>query len=213
MRFSFERRNGSIAEMERIKVYPDHPHGRIVQQAVEALNNGDLVIYPTDTVYGIGCSIYKKQAMEKLYRLKGKSKFVPMSVICASIRQAAQFARIDTATFRLLRRCFPGPFTVILPATRQIPRLMLSRRKEVGIRIPDSRLILEIVEALGHPLLNSSIHLMPNGVYHELVVPPELENAAALMLDAGPLPESGESTILRILNGEVEIVREGKGEV
>jgi tRNA threonylcarbamoyl adenosine modification protein (Sua5/YciO/YrdC/YwlC family) len=176
------------------------------------LENSELVIYPTDTVYGIGCSINKKQAIEKIYRLKGKSKFDPMSIICASIQQASTYAKISNFSYKILRRCFPGPFTIILEATREIPKLMLSRRKEIGIRIPDNKVTSEIVNGFGSAILNTSVNLYrEQSIYDPDLIFEEFDGKVQVMLDSGILPDAVESTVIRIVGNTVEVIREGKG--
>jgi tRNA threonylcarbamoyl adenosine modification protein (Sua5/YciO/YrdC/YwlC family) len=198
--------------MIRYKVHLDNPHNRSIQKAVEALENSELIIYPTDTVYGIGCSINEKQAIEKIYWLKGKSKFEPMSIICASIQQASIYAKISNFSYKILRRCFPGSFTVVLEATREIPKLMLSRRKEIGIRIPDNKVTTEIVNGFGPAILNTSVNL-----YHEQIINDpdvifeEFDGKVQVMLDGGILPDAEESTVIRLVDNTVEVIREGKG--
>lgn len=200
--------------MIRYKVHLENPHNRSIQKAVNALENMELVIYPTDTIYGIGCSINKKQAIESIYRLKGKSKFEPMSIICASIQQASNYARISNFAYKILRRCFPGPFTVILEASREIPKLMLSRRKEIGIRIPDNNVTTELVNALGHAILNTSVNIDGNEILNDPVVIAErLRGKVGIMLDAGILSDAQESTVIRLVDDQVEVVREGKGDL
>jgi tRNA threonylcarbamoyl adenosine modification protein (Sua5/YciO/YrdC/YwlC family) len=198
--------------MNRYKVHLDNPHNRYIQKAIEALENSELVIYPTDTVYGIGCSINKKQAIEKIYRLKGKSKFDPMSIICASIQQASTYAKISNFSYKILRRCFPGPFTIILEATREIPKLMLSRRKEIGIRIPDNKVTSEIVNGFGSAILNTSVNLYrEQSIYDPDLIFEEFDGKVQVMLDSGILPDAVESTVIRIVGNTVEVIREGKG--
>lgn len=200
--------------MIRYKVHPENPHKRSIQKAVEALENMELVIYPTDTVYGIGCSINKKQAIESIYRLKGKSKFEPMSIICGSIQQASTYAKISNFAYKILRRCFPGPFTVILEASREIPKLMLSRRKEIGIRIPDNNVTTELVNVLGHAILNTSVNIDGNEILNDPVVIAErFRGRIKIMLDAGILSDARESTVIRLVDDQVEVVREGKGDL
>ncbi len=200
--------------MLHFKVFPDTPHSRSVNKAVEALQDGKLVIYPTDTVYGLGGSLFNKHAIEKIYRIKGKSKYQPLSVICESIQQASHFGKISNFAFRIMKRCLPGPYTFILEATREIPKLMLSRRKEVGIRIPNSAVVQAIVQTLGHPLVNSSITLRED----ELLNDPEeiarrFDHVVDVFLDAGPLPDPRDSTVVKIKDQEVEVLREGKGDL
>ncbi len=200
--------------MVHFKVYLDTPHSRSINKAVETLRDGRLVIYPTDTVYGIGGSLFQKHAIEKIYRIKGKTKYEPLSIICESIQQASRFAKISNFAFRIMKRCLPGPYTFILDATREIPKLMLSRRKEVGIRIPDSAVVQAIVHNLGHPLVNSSITLQED----ELLNDPEeiarrFEHVVDVFLDAGPLPDPRDSTVVRITGQEIDVLREGKGDL
>lgn len=200
--------------MIRYKVHLENPHKRSIQKAVKALENTELVIYPTDTVYGIGCSINKKQAIESIYRLKGKSKFEPMSIICASIQQVSTYAKISNFAYKILRRCFPGPFTVILEASREIPKLMLSRRKEIGIRIPDSNVTMELVDNLGHAILNTSVNIDGNEILNDpVIIAEKFRGRIGIMLDAGILPEAQESTVIRLVDDQIEVIREGKGDM
>ena len=200
--------------MIRYRVHLENPHTRSIQKAVEALESGQLIIYPTDTVYGIGCSINHKNAIENIYRLKGKSKFDPMSIICSSIQQASTYVKISNYTYKILRRCFPGPFTFILEATREIPRLMLSKRKEIGIRIPDSNAAIETVKTLGHALLNTSVNIEGNEIMNDPdVIADRFYREVEIMLDGGILPDAEESTVIRLVNDTLEVLREGKGDL
>lgn len=200
--------------MIRQQIHIENPHIRIIHKAVDVLKNGGIVIYPTDTVYGIGCSIFNKNAIERLYKIKGKSKFESMSMICSSIHQASEYVHISNYTFRVLKKCFPGPFTIILQAKHQVAKLMLSRQKEIGIRIPDSPLCEMLVEELEYPILNTSVTTTED----DLVFYPDFDaddlytGAAEMMLDAGPFHETIESTVARIKDNEVEIIRKGKGD-
>ena len=200
--------------MLRFKVHLENPHRRSIEKAREVLENDGLIIYPTDTVYGIGCSLYNKRALERLYRLKCKSKFDPVSIIVQDIRQASQYAKISNSAFRVLRHCLPGPYTFILPATREIPKIMLSRRKEVGIRIPDSKVCMALLNALQKPLVNTSVNLEAGKLLND---PDEIEkiynHLVDLMLDAGWLSEAEESTICSLVNDEINVLRERKGDI
>lgn len=189
-------------------IHLDTPHRRVLAQAAEVLENGGLVVYPTDTQYGLGCSMYHKKAIERLYKVKGKSKFQAMSLICTTLQDIDRYAHVDNTTFRILKRCFPGPYTVVLDAKKEIAKLMLSRRKELGVRIPDCPVCMGLVELLGHPILNTSI---PGPAISE----PDHElldaGVADMFLDAGVLPHAGESTVVHLVDGQVEVLREGKG--
>jgi tRNA threonylcarbamoyl adenosine modification protein (Sua5/YciO/YrdC/YwlC family) len=198
--------------MELHKVHLQNPHKRIIQKAVDALLEGKVIIYPTDTVYGLGCDVTNKQAVEKIYKIKEKSKFAPMSIICNSIKQASMYAYISNFAFRILKRCFPGPYTVILEATKEIPKLMLSRRKEIGIRIPDSQVALALVENLGNAVLSTSVNMAENEFLVDLEeIKNKYNSKAEFFLDGGMLPEPIPSTVLKIVNEDIEIIREGKG--
>jgi len=200
--------------MVRYQVHLENPHKRSIQKALEALHAGGIIIYPTDTVYGLGCSIYQKNAIEKIYKIKGKEKYEPMTLICSDISEVAKYARISNIAFRIMKRCTPGPYTFILPATREIPKLMLSRRKEVGIRIPNSRVCRELLKEMGHPLVNTSVNRSPEEL---LNMPEEImeiyDHWVDVFLDAGPLPEAMESTVVSLIYDEIEILREGKGDI
>ncbi len=200
--------------MERYEVFAENPDSRVINEAVEKFKKGALIVYPTDTVYGIGCSVFNKNAIEKLYKLKGKSKFEPMSLICNSIQQASDFAKISNTTYRILKKCFPGPFTIVLEAKNGFTKLMLSRQKEIGIRIPDNFICQTLVEALGHPILNSSLIVSEHdGLYENIEISDEFSQQAEIMLDVGPISGSGESTVLQIKENEIEILREGIGDI
>lgn len=141
-----------------VKLYPENPNPRQIDLVVDALRNGGIVIYPTDTVYGLGCDITKPRAVERIIKLKGiKAKDANFSFICSDLGHISSFARVDNTTFRLLKRNLPGPFTFILPGLNRVPDYFISKRKTVGIRIPDNPIPLEIVKALGNPILTTSV--------------------------------------------------------
>ena len=201
--------------MQRATIHLENPHGRVIHQTASSLKRGELVVYPTDTVYGVGCSILQKSAIEKLYTCKGKSKFDSMSILCHSIQQVAVYAQVSNFAFRMLKRLLPGPYTVILAAKREIPKRMLTRRKEIGVRVVDNEVCLQLIRELGHPLVNASASSGENPFddYYQIEDDERLNNYASLMLDAGPLENPMNSTVIRIADSEVEIIREGKGDL
>src|SRR5512141_2691036 len=139
-----------------VEIDPAHPQPRVVERAVSVLSSGGLLAFPTDTYYGIGCDLFDKRAIERIYQLKGIPRSQELSFICQDLAEISRYAIVDNAAYRVLRRKVPGPFTFILPATRLVPDLMLRRQKTVGIRIPDSPIALEIVRKLEHPLISTS---------------------------------------------------------
>src|SRR5437867_13047277 len=142
-----------------LKIHPVNPQGRHLARAVEVLNRGGVIVYPTDTVYGIGCSIYNTDAIERVYRIKKQDRGKPFSFICHDLSHISEYARVSNVAFRLMKQLIPGPFTFILPASRlkQLPRSILSHRKTVGIRVPDNSVCRAVVKELGHPILNASV--------------------------------------------------------
>ena len=139
-----------------VEIDPAHPQPRVVERAVSVLSSGGLLAFPTDTYYGLGCDLFDKRAIERIYQLKQLPRSHELSFICQDLAEIARYAIVENAAYRVLRRKVPGPFTFILPATRLVPDLMLRRQKTVGIRIPDSPIALELVKRLGHPIVSTS---------------------------------------------------------
>lgn len=200
-----------------IKLYEENPDPRQVMKVVELLHNGGVIIYPTDTVYGIGCDITKARAVERVARIKGirpeKAKF---SFICSDLSHLSDFARqVDNNTFKLMKSYLPGPYTFILKASNQVPKSIKQHRKTVGIRIPANNIILEIVRHLGHPILTTS--LKEEDQILEYPTDPELiheeyEYLVDAVIDGGYggiVP----STIIDCSGEQPEIIREGLGQV
>jgi tRNA threonylcarbamoyl adenosine modification protein (Sua5/YciO/YrdC/YwlC family) len=199
--------------MQLVKIYPDNPNRRAIQQIVEALRDGDIIIYPTDTLYAIGCDALNVRAVERICRIKGidPSK-APLSIVCQDLSDAAHYARIDNTTHRLMRRNLPGAFTFILPAGSELPKLY-KQRKSVGVRVPDNNIARAIVEELGNPLLSTSIatnHDEPEYTTNPELIAEVYGSQVDYIIDGGEGDIVG-STIIDCTNGEPEIVREGKG--
>lgn len=198
-----------------LEINPTHPQPRRIDRAVEVLRRGGLVAYPTDTVYAIGGALSQSSAIKRMQQWKSRfGSQTPPAVIVADVRAIAALAVVEDEVFRLIRRLTPGPYTFILPASRKVPRKVLSRKgKTVGVRLPDSPVTRALVEALGEPLLTASA----KGLDGELLsVPRDVEAAvrgfADLILDAGPLlPEP--STVIDVTGDVPVIVRIGKGSV
>lgn len=199
-----------------IKLYPENPDLRKVEQIVEILKQGGVIIYPTDTVYGIGCDIYQPKAIEKVARIKGlKPEKANFAFICHDMSHLAEYAKVDNAVYKVMRKALPGPFTFVLPATGEVPRILNNKRKTIGIRIPDNGIILEIVRQLGHPILTSSI--VDDDDVLEYSTDPELifekfENQVDVVIDGG-YGNNVASTIVLCENEEFEVVRHGLGEL
>jgi tRNA threonylcarbamoyl adenosine modification protein (Sua5/YciO/YrdC/YwlC family) len=139
-----------------LSVNPHHPEPRKVQHAVEALSAGEVIAYPTDTLYALGCDLHDRRAIDRLYQLKGMPRTQQLALICPDLSDIAHYARVDHPTYRMLKHLLPGPYTCILEASREVPRMLQSKRKTIGIRVPQSPIIVEIVRALGRPVLSTS---------------------------------------------------------
>ena len=200
--------------MKLLKVFKDNPNERFIELAADVMRRGGVVIYPTDTLYALGCDALNNNAIEKICKLKGlKSEKTNLSIICEDLSEVAKYARLDNANFRLLKDNLPGPFTFILPALSKLPKAFKGR-KTVGVRIPDNAVSAALVKALGNPIMTTSV---PVGDEEDYFTEPELiaERYIAdveIVIDAGRgglVP----STIVDCTGDEPEVLRQGAGEL
>ena len=199
---------------EFIKIYPENPNPRAIQKVVDIIREGGLVIYPTDTVYGLGCDITNSRALERIARIKGeKVANANWSFICPDLSNLSDYVRqIDTTTFKILKRALPGPYTFILPGNNNLPS-DFKKKKTVGIRIPDNSIAMALVEALGHPIVSTSIRDEDDVL--EYTTDPELiyekwQNLVDVVVDGG-YGGNLASTVIDLSGSEPEVLREGKG--
>ncbi|MDE7375891.1 MAG: threonylcarbamoyl-AMP synthase [Muribaculaceae bacterium] len=200
--------------MEHLTVYPSSINERAIDRAVEAVNDDELVVYPTDTLYALGCNALSNCAIERLCAAKGINPDKQLlSIVCADISQAAEYARIDNRTFAILKRHLPGPFTFILPASTRLPKVFKGR-KTVGIRVPDQPVAIALTRAVGHPILSASVAVDPEDpeqAANPASLAMEYESVASLIIDSG---EGGTepSTIVDLTDSSDPVVtRQGKG--
>jgi tRNA threonylcarbamoyl adenosine modification protein (Sua5/YciO/YrdC/YwlC family) len=199
-----------------LKIYEDNPNEAAIKKVVEVLKNGGLIIYPTDTVYGLGCDITNVKAVEKVAKIKGiKLEKANLTFICSDLSHISDYVKqIDTATFKLLKRALPGPYTFILPGNSNLPKVF-KNKKTVGIRVPDNNIIRAIVKELGNPIISTSIH--DEDEVLEYSTDPELifekwQNQIELVIDGG-YGDNVPSTIIDLSGNEPEVIREGKGDL
>ncbi|MCA9667217.1 MAG: threonylcarbamoyl-AMP synthase [Myxococcales bacterium] len=192
----------------------ERPHPRKLRMAGDVLREGGVIAYPTDTVYGIGCDVTNRKGIDRVYRIKGLDREHQLAFICPDIATVAEYAHVTDFAYRWLRRLFPGPYTVILPATRAVPKVLRESRSEIGVRIPASGICSGLVEALGQPIITTSasdpetdLQLIDADVVRD-VFGTQLD----LVIDGGLLT-SEPSTVVSLLDNEIEILREGKGPV
>jgi tRNA threonylcarbamoyl adenosine modification protein (Sua5/YciO/YrdC/YwlC family) len=196
-----------------LEINPHNPQKRLIRRAVEIVLNGGVIAYPTDTYYGIGCDIFNKNAIARVYQLKRRSKHKPFSFICSDFKNISQYAQVTNYAFKTMKRLLPGPYTFILQGSRLVPKIMLTKRKTAGIRVPDHAICLAIVHELGHPIVSTSA-TGPDGIILESLIEIEdrLGHALDLIIDGGPVP-SKPSSVVSLIDDDPEIIREGQGDV
>ncbi len=194
----------------RLLIDPERPDPRKIQRAAEALEAGEVIAYPTDTVYGLGCDLFNKKAIDRLYEIKGMPRTQQLAFICPDLGDIARYAIVEKPTYRILRHCLPGPYCFLLQATREVPRLVQSKRKTVGIRIPHNDVILSLARQLGRPIVSTTANRDGGEPF---VDPEEIDDrfpGLSLILDAGGgglLP----TTVVDLSGPSPVIVREGAG--
>lgn len=198
-----------------VRIYPENPNPKAVQQIVDCLRKGGVIVYPTDTVYAIGCDVTQSKALERVAKIKGlKLEKADFSFIFYDLSHLSDYTlQVDTPTYKLLKRALPGPYTFILKANSIIPKIFKSKKKTIGIRIPDSNIIRTIVNELGNPVVSTSVH--DDDEVIEYTTDPELiheryENHVDIVVDGG-YGDNFASTVIDLSEGEIEIIREGKG--
>ena len=200
-----------------LKIYPDNPNPREISKVVECLKDGGVIIYPTDTIYGIGCDIYMQKSVERITSILGNAKKKSsMTFICQDLSHLSDFTKpIPNNVFKSMKKALPGPFTFILPANNNVPKIIQSNKKTVGIRVPDNNIIREIVSVLGHPILSTSVK--DDDEIVEYTTDPELiyeryGHLVDMVIDGG-YGGNVPSTVVDCTSDEMEVVREGLGDV
>ncbi len=196
-----------------LKINSDNPQPRLIRQVADVLRGGGIIAYPTDTVYGIGCDLMNKKALERIYQIKRRRHDKPFSFICYDLTNISQYAKLSNYAYKTMRRFLPGPYTFILEGTKLVPHLAMTKRKTVGIRVPANNICLHIVQELGNPIINTSAtdpdgDVLPDAYSIEEVYKGRVD----LVVDGGYLV-SGPSSVVSLVNPEPEIIREGEGDV
>ena len=192
----------------------ENPQVRLIGKVVEQLRRGAVICYPTDTVYGIGCDIFNQKAVKKIHQIKKRPKDKPFSFMCSSFKDVSKYCHISNMAYRLMRKHLPGPYTFILPTMKIVPKIMTSKQKTVGIRVPDNAICRALIEELGNPILTTSASSesaeLPMAEAYE--IEEHMGNQVDVIIDGGPVyPEP--SSIISFVGDIPEIVREGKGDI
>jgi tRNA threonylcarbamoyl adenosine modification protein (Sua5/YciO/YrdC/YwlC family) len=192
-------------------IYLENPQSRLISRAVDILKNDGIVVYPTDTIYGLGADLFNKNAMNRILRIKKASNHKLLSFLCPDLKDISNWAIISNDAYRIMKRITPGPYTFILRASKQVPKILLQKRKTVGIRIPDSIAALALLKELGRPLLSTSVPQGDDGYYtNPLEIAEKYANDIDLILDGGVMFNQP-STIIDFSGNEPQIIREGAG--
>jgi len=196
-----------------IEINPKNPQPRLIAQAVGILSEGGIIAYPTDTIYGIGCDIMNKKAIEKIYRIKRREKNNPFSFICADLKHISDYAKVSNYAYKTMKRLLPGPYTFILEGSRIVPKIMLTKRKTAGIRVPDHAICLQLVEGLGNPIISTSANLPEGEIFSDASLLHDYFGAQIdLVIDGGPV-SGQESSVISLINDKPEVFRKGLGDV
>ena len=197
------------------EIHPDNPQKRLIQQAVQIIDRGGLIIYPTDSSYALGCHIGDKRAMERIQRLRKVDSKHHFTLVCSDLSEIGTYAKVDNSAYRLMKTLTPGPYTFLLPATSEVPRrLMNPKRKTIGVRVPDHRITHALLEELGQPIMSST--LIEPGADLPLDDPEEIrekyQKQVDLIIDGGHCGHEP-TTVISLIDGTPEIVRKGKGDI
>ena len=200
------------------ELHPENPQRRSIEQITSALQGGAVMLYPTDTVYAIGCDLSNKSAIQKVRRIKQLSNDKPLTFLCSSLSNIAQYAQVSDRAYRIMKHLIPGPYTFLLPATKLVPKLVMSpKRKTTGIRVPDRLICQELLQALGNPIVSSSAHLadeegdFPTIGVEKARLFDDLDNLVDIIIDDSTEPGFDVSTIIDFTTEEPQVVRQGKG--
>ena len=194
-----------------VEVDPIHPQPRLVERAAKVLEDGGLIAYPTDTYYGIGCDLFSKKGLDRLYALKDRDRKKPLSFLCPDLSDVARYALVSNFAYRTMRQLTPGPFTFVLEATKLVPHMMQTKQRQVGIRVPQAPLMLEIAARLGRPVVTTSAQDADGNVLVDARdIKESLGSRIDMILDGGVQPNEP-STVVSLIGDHIEILRQGKG--
>jgi tRNA threonylcarbamoyl adenosine modification protein (Sua5/YciO/YrdC/YwlC family) len=196
-----------------LKINQYNPQQRLIMKIVDILKNGGIVVYPTDTYYGIGCDILNKKAIEKIYQIKQRNRSKPFSFICSDLKNISRYAKVSNYAYKTMKRLLPGPYTFILEGSKLVPKIMLTKRKTAGIRVPKNPICLTLVKELGNPVITTSATMPDGTIFHDAsLIHDYFGNRVDAVIDGSIVPGSPSSVIM-LINDIPEVIREGIGDV
>lgn len=196
-----------------ISINSQNPQLRLIRKAVDVLQRGGTIIYPTDTVYGLGCNLFNKKGIERIYGLKKRDKKKPLSFICADLKDISQYAIVTDYAYKTMKRLLPGPYTFILEASRIVPKIIMPKQRTTGIRVPDNPICLALVKELGGPIVSTSVKDEKGELQgNPHLIQESFGRAVDMIIDGGMLlPEP--SSVISLVDDQIEVIRAGKGDV
>jgi tRNA threonylcarbamoyl adenosine modification protein (Sua5/YciO/YrdC/YwlC family) len=201
--------NGNVL----LEINPVNPQQRKIEQVVNLLRNGGVIAYPTDTIYGLGCDIMNKKAIERVYQIKRRPKDKPFSFLCSDLKNISQYAKVSNYAYKTMRRLLPGPYTFILEGSHAVPKMMLTKRKTAGIRVPDNTICLALIQTLGNPILSTSAATPEDELLSEpWLIEEHFGRLLDVVIDGGPVPGKP-SSVVSLIGDEPEVIREGLGDI
>ncbi|HKK98769.1 MAG TPA: L-threonylcarbamoyladenylate synthase [Desulfotignum sp.] len=196
-----------------LTINPENPQERLISQVVDILRKGGIIAYPTDTFYGIGCDIMNKKAIEQVYAIKQRSQSKPFSFICPDLKDIATYAKVSNVAYRNMKRLLPGPYTFVLSGSRMVPKIMLTKRKSAGIRVPDHMIALALARELGNPIISTSATDPEGRIFQDpSLLHDFFKNRLDVVIDGGPVPGTA-SSVISLIDDIPEIIRHGAGDV
>ena len=190
-----------------LSINPDNPQQRLIKRVSKALDSGGLIAYPTDTFYGIGCDLFNKKGIQLIYRLKNRPLKKPFSIVCDSLKEISRYSQVSNYAYKTMKRFLPGPYTFILEGTKLVPKIMLTKRKTVGIRVPDNNICIGIVQTFGRPIISTSAG------YDDLQSIKEAYGSHIDILVDGGVFFPNPSSVVSLIEDAPKVIREGKGDI
>ena len=196
-----------------LKINPDNPQEREIHRVVDIIRKGGIVAYPTDTFYGIGCDLMNKRAIEKIYAIKQRDKSKPFSFICSDLKNISQYAKVSNFAYRNMKRLLPGPYTFILSGSKLVPKIMLTKRKTAGIRVPNNKIALALASALGYPIISTSATRPDGRIFDDpSLLHDHFIKTIDVVIDGGTVP-GAPSSVISLIDDIPEIIRYGAGDI
>jgi len=196
-----------------VAINNQNPQMRLIRKAVEILRGGGIVIYPTDTVYGMGCDLFNKKGTERIYEIQRRDRKQPLSFICADLKDISRYARVSDDAYKIMKRLLPGPYTFILEASRAVPKIILPKRQTTGIRVPDNRICQALVAEMGSPVISTSVKDGEGELLSDPRMIEEIFGKRVDMIIDGGIIAAAPSSVVSLLQEGVEVIRAGKGDV